>query len=113
MTKELSTAKFIALLSLRVDLGKPRQIPDPLPKAKDIVISDWPQKNAQLLLRLIRALAGKDEVFSLRDVDGMSHETLSVALALTVAGIHGSYSKSQWQASARSTEKAVRRLEKR
>jgi hypothetical protein len=43
----------------------------------------------------------------------MSHETLSVALALTVAGIHGSYSKSQWQASARSTEKAVRRLEKR
>jgi hypothetical protein len=44
MTKELSTAKFVALLSLRVDLGKPRRIPDPLPKAKEIVISDWPQK---------------------------------------------------------------------
>jgi hypothetical protein len=110
MTKELSTAKFVALLSLRVDLGKPRRIPDPLPKAKEIVISDWPQKNAQLLLRLIRALAGKDEVFSLRDVDGMSHETLSVALALTMAGINGSYSKSQWQTSARSTEKAVQGL---
>jgi hypothetical protein len=35
MTKELSAAKFIALLSLRVDLGKPRRIPDPLPKAKE------------------------------------------------------------------------------
>lgn len=55
MTKELSTAKFIALLSLRVDLGKPRRIPNPLPKAKEIVISDWPQKNAQLLLRTPRA----------------------------------------------------------
>jgi hypothetical protein len=85
MTKELSTAKFIALLSLRVDLGKPTRIPDPLPKAKAIVISDWPRKNAQLLLRLIRALAGKDEVFSLRDVDGMSHETLSMAPLLIEA----------------------------
>src|SRR6185295_6092118 len=46
MTKELSTAKFIALLSLRVDLGKPRQIPDPLPKAKDIVIAPPPRKAA-------------------------------------------------------------------
>lgn len=87
MTQELSTAKFIALLSLRVDLGKPRRIPDPLPKAKEIVISDWPRKNAQLLLRLMRALSGRDEVFSLRDVEGMSHETLSLAFALTMAGI--------------------------
>jgi hypothetical protein len=110
MTKELSTAKFIALLSLRVDLGKPSRIPDPLPKAKEIVISDWPRKNAQLLLRLMRALSGKDEVFSLRDVEEMSHETLSLALALTMAGINGSYSKAQWQASARSTEKAVEGL---
>lgn len=113
MTKELSTAKFIALLSLRVDLGKPRRVPDPLPKAKEIVISDWPRKNAQLLLRLIRALSGKDEVFSLRDVEGMSHETLSLALALTMAGINGAYSKAQWQASARSIEKAVEGLGKR
>ena len=77
------------------------------------MISDWPRKNAQLLLRLIRALSGKNEVFSLRDVDGMSHETLSVALALTMAGINGYYSKSQWQTSARSTEKAVKGLGKR
>lgn len=113
MAKELSTAKFIALLSLRVDLGTPRRIPDPLPKAKEIVICDWPRKNAQLLLRLMRALSGKDEAFSLRDVEGMSHETLSVALALTMAGINGSYSKSQWQASARSAERAVEGLGKR
>ena len=113
MTQALSTAKFIALLSLRVDLGKPRRVPDPLPKAKEIVISDWPGENAQLLLRLMRALAGKDEVFSLRDVEGMSHETLSLALALTMAGINGAYSKGQWQASARSTEKAVEALGKR
>jgi hypothetical protein len=58
-------------------LGKPRRIPDPLPKAKQIVISDWPRKNAQLLLRLMRGLSGRDEVFSLRDVDGMSHETFN------------------------------------
>ena len=32
----LSATKFIALLSLRVDLGRPRRIPDPLPKAKAI-----------------------------------------------------------------------------
>src|SRR5688500_20385867 len=108
MSKELSTAKFVALLSLRVDLGKPTRIPDPLPKAKAIVISDWPRKNAQLLLRLIRALAGKDEIFSLRDVDGMSHETLSMARALTVAGIHGAYSKAQWAAWAPSTGQAAR-----
>jgi hypothetical protein len=113
MPKELSTAKFIALLSLRTDLGKPRRIPDPLPKAKEIVISDWPRKNAQLLLRLMRALSGKDEVFSLRDVDGMNHETLSLALALTVAGINGAYGKSQWESAARTTEKAVLRLRKR
>ena len=43
----------------------------------------------------------------------MSHETLSVALALTMAGINGSYSKSQWQTSVRSTEKAVKGLGKR
>ena len=72
----LSATKFIALLSLRVDLGRPRRIPDPLPKAKAIVISDWPRRNAQLLLRLMRALGGRDEVFSMRDVEGMSHETL-------------------------------------
>lgn len=110
MLKELSTAKFIALLSLRADLGKPRRILDPLPKAREIIISDWPRKNAQLLLRLIRGLSGRDEVFSLRDVDGMGHETLSVALALTMAGINGSYSKAEWQAAARSTEKAVKGL---
>src|SRR5687768_9539090 len=113
MPKELSTAKFIALLSLRTDLGKPRRIPDPLPKAKEIVISDWPRKNAQLLLRLMRALSGKEEVFSLRDVDGMTHETLSLALALTMAGINGAYGKSQWESAARATEKAVLRLRKR
>lgn len=113
MSKELSIAKFVALLSLRVDLGKPRRIPDPLPKAREIVISDWPRKNAQLLLRLMRALSGKDEVFSLRDIEGMNHETLSMALALTMAGINGSYSRRQWQASARSTETAVRDLAKR
>jgi hypothetical protein len=109
----LSATKFIALLSLRVDLGRPRRIPDPLPKAKAIVISDWPRKNAQLLLRLMRALGGRDEVFSLRDVEGMNHETLSVAMALAAAGIHGSYSRSQWQAHTRVTERAVRSLKKR
>lgn len=61
----------------------------------------------------MRALSGKDEVFSLRDVEGMSHETLSLAFALTMAGINGSYSKAEWQTSARSTEKAVESLEKR
>lgn len=107
MPKQLSTPKFIALLSLRADLGKPRRIPNPLAAAKEIVISDWPGKNAQLLLRLVRGLAGKDEIFSLRDVEGMSHETLSLALALTMAGVNGLYTKSQWQAAARSMEKAV------
>jgi hypothetical protein len=84
-----------------------------LPKAKQIVISDWPRKNAQLLLRLLRGLSGRDEVFSLRDVDGMSHETFSVAMALTMAGINGSYSRTQWLTAARSTEQAVKGLRKR
>ena len=110
MPKVISTAKFVALLSLRVDLGRPRRIPDPLPKAKEIVISDWPGKNAQLLLRLIRGLAGKDEVYSLRDVDGMDHETLSLALGLTMASINGSYTNGQWQRAAEQIEKAVKTL---
>ena len=107
MSKPLSTAKFLALLSLRVDLGTPRRIPDPLPKARQIVISDWPRKNAQLLLRLIRGLAGRDEIYSLRDVEGMDHETLSVALALTMAAMNERYTKVQWQRAAASMEKAV------
>ena len=112
MARALSTARFIALLSLRADLGKPQRIPDPLPKAKAIVISDWPRRNAQLLLRLMRALSGRDEVFSIREVEGMSHETLSVALALTMAGVNGSYLESDWKAAVRATEKAVRALRK-
>jgi hypothetical protein len=108
----LSATRFIALLSLRVDLGRPRRIPDPLPKAKAIVISDWPRRNAQLLLRLMRALGGRDEVFSMRDVEGMNHETLSLALALTMAGVNGSYPQSDWKAAVRATEKAVRTLRK-
>jgi hypothetical protein len=112
MPGQLSTAKFIALLSLRVDLGKPRRIPDPLPKARQIVISDWPRKNAQLLLRLIRGLAGKDEIYSLRDVEGMDHETLSVALALIMAAVNERYTAGQWQKGARSIEKAVADLKK-
>jgi hypothetical protein len=108
--KPLSTAKFIALLALRADLGRPRRIPDPLPKARGIVISDWPRKNAQLLLRLVRGLAGKDEVYSLRDVEGMDHETLSLALALTMAAVNERYTKAQWQRAARSMEKAVAAL---
>ena len=113
MSKPLSTAKFLALLSLRVDLGMPRRIPDPLPKARQIVISDWPRKNAQLLLRLIRGLAGRDEIYSLRDVEGMDHETLSVALALTMAAMNERYTKVQWQRAAASMEKAVAGLKGR
>ncbi len=107
MPKQLSTAKFVALLSLRLDLGKPRRIPDPLPKAREIVISDWPRKNAQLLLRLIRGLAGKDEVYSLRDVEGLDHETVSVAMALTMAAVNERYTAAQWRKAAASMEKAV------
>ena len=113
VSKPLSTAKFLALLSLRVDLGKPRRIPDPLPKARQIVISDWPRKNAQLLLRLIRGLAGRDEIYSLRDVEGMDHETLSVALALTMAAMNERDTKVQWQRAAASMEKAVAGLKGR
>jgi len=106
----LSTAKFIALLSLRSDLGKPRRIPDPLPKASQIVISDWPRKNAQLLLRLVRGLAGRDEVYSLRDVEGLDLETVSVALALTMAAVNERYTAAQWKRAARAMEKAVVKL---
>lgn len=113
MPRELSTAKFLALLSLRVDLGAPRRIPDPLPKARDIVISDWPRRNAQLLLRLIRGLGGRDEVYSLRDVEGLDHETLSVALALTMAAMNERYTRVQWQKAAASMEKAVTALKRR
>ena len=112
MPAQLSTAKFIALLSLRADLGKPRRIPDPLPKARQIVISDWPRKNAQLLLRLIRGLAGKDEIYSLRDVEGLDHETLSVAMALTMAAVNERYSAAQWRRAAKSMETAVAALGK-
>ena len=107
MPKPMSTAKFIALLSLRSDLGKPRRIPDPLPKATQIVISDWPRRNAQLLLRLVRGLAGRDEVYSLRDVEGLDHETLSIALALTMAAVNERYTAAQWKRAARAMEKAV------
>lgn len=106
----LSTARFVALLSLRADLGKPRRIRDPLATAAQVVISDWPRKNAQLLLRLIRGLAGKDEIYSLRDVEGMDHETLSLALALTMAGVNGRYTPAQWRKAAAAAEKAVRAL---
>lgn len=112
MSRQLSTARFVALLSLRVDLGKPRRIPDPLPKAREIIISDWPRKNSQLLLRLVRGLAGKDEVYSMRDVEGLDHETLSVALALTMAGINERYTPAQWQKAAASMEKAVAALKR-
>jgi hypothetical protein len=74
------------------------------------VISDWPRKNAQLLLRLIRGLAGKDEIYSLRDVEGMDHETLSLALGLTMASINGLYTKGQWQRAVGQIEKAVKTL---
>jgi hypothetical protein len=110
MAKALSTARFLALLSLRADLGKPKRVPDPLPKAKQIVISDWPARNSQLLLRLARALAGKDEVFSLRDVEKLDYETFSVALALTMAAMNGLYRKPDWQNAVKSMERAVAAL---
>jgi hypothetical protein len=113
MPKEMSTAKFIALLSLRVDLGQPTKIPDPLPKVRQVVISDWPAKNAQLLLRLMRGLAGRDEVYSIRDVEQLDHETLSLALALTMAGINRRYGKEQWLKATEEMEEAVRTLTKR
>jgi hypothetical protein len=113
MPGPLSTARFIALLSLRADLGKPRRIPDPLPKARQIVISDWPRKNAQLLLRLIRGLSGRDEIYSLRDVEGLDHETLSVAMALTMAAVNERYTATQWKRSAASMEKAVAALKRK
>lgn len=106
----LSTARFVALLSLRADLGKPRRIRDPLATATQVVISDWPRKNAHLLLRLMRGLAGKDEIYSLRDVEGMDHETLSLALALTMAGVNARYTPAQWRKAAAAAEKAVRAL---
>jgi hypothetical protein len=112
MPGQLSTAKFVALLSLRIDLGKPRRIPDPLPKARDIVISDWPRKNAQVVLRLIRGLAGRDEIYSLRDVEGLDHETVSVLLALTMAAVNERYTAAQWRRAASSMEKAVVKLKR-
>ena len=112
MPGPLSTARFIALLSLRVDLGKPRRIPDPLPKAREIVISDWPRKNAQVLLRLIRGLAGRDEIYSLRDVEGLDHETLSVLMALTMAAINERYTPAQWRRAAAAMERAVVKLKR-
>lgn len=113
MARTLSTARFVALLALRADLGKPRRVRDPLGTASEVVISDWPRKNAQLLLRLMRGLAGRDEVYSLRDVEDMDHETLSVALALTMAGVNGRYSDAQWRSAAAATEEAVRSLRRR
>src|SRR5690606_17832550 len=113
MARTLSTARFVALLALRADLGKPRRVRDPLGAASEVVISDWPRKNAQLLLRLMRGLAGRDEVYSLRDVEDMDHETLSVAVALTMAGVTGRYSDAQWRSAAAATEEAVRSLRRR
>lgn len=110
MPGPLSTAKFVALLSLRIDLGKPRRIPDPLPKAREIVISDWPRKNAQVLLRLVRGLAGRDEIYSLRDVEGLDHETVSVLMALTMAAVNERYTPAQWRRAASSMENAVVKL---
>lgn len=111
MASRISTGKFIALLSLRADLGRPRRLRDPLPKAVQIVISDWPRRNAQLLLRLMRGLAGRDEAFSMRDVERLDHETLSVALALTMAGLNGTYKRAEWTRAVRSAEKAVTALQ--
>lgn len=113
MARTLSTARFVALLSLRADLGRPRRIPDPLPKAAQIVISDWPRRNSQLLLRLMRGLAGRDEVFSVRDVERLDHETLSVALALTMAGLNASYARAEWRRAVSAVERAVQALERR
>ena len=113
MPGQLSTARFIALLSLRADLGKPRRIPDPLPKARQIVISDWPRKNAQLLLRLVRGLAGRDEIYSLRDVEGLDHETLSIAMALTMPAVNERYTAAQWRKAASTMEKAVAALKRK
>jgi hypothetical protein len=107
MTQALSKEKFVALLALRADLGKPRKVPDPLAKARAIVITDWPARNAQLLLRLCRALAGRDEVFSIRDVDGLDLETVSVALALTMAGVNERYAPAAWGSAVGEMEKSV------
>jgi hypothetical protein len=113
MAAPLSKAKFVALLALRADLGKPQKVPDPLAKARAIVISDWPARNAQLLLRLCRALSGRDEVFSLRDVEGLDLETVSVALALTMAGVNERYEAPAWRAAVLAMEQAVTRRKKR
>jgi hypothetical protein len=40
----------------------------------------------------------------------MDHETLSLALGLTMASINGLYTKGQWQRAAEQTEKAVKTL---
>lgn len=108
--RTLSTAKFVALLALRADLGTPRRVPDPLVKARAIVISDWPARNAQLLLRLCRALSGRDEVFSIRDVEGLDLETISVALALTMAGVNERYPSAEWASAVAAMEQAVAAL---
>jgi hypothetical protein len=113
VTKQLSTARFLALLSLRADLGKPIRVPDPLPTVAQIVLADWPARNAQLLLRLCRGLAGRDEVFSIRDVEAADLETVSLALALTMAGMNGSYTRSKWVSAVAGMEKAVDLLERR
>ncbi|HUE46729.1 MAG TPA: hypothetical protein VMO81_10790 [Aestuariivirgaceae bacterium] len=43
----------------------------------------------------------------------MDHETLSLALALTVAGFNGRYSAAQWRKAAVTTEIAVKALRDR
>jgi hypothetical protein len=43
----------------------------------------------------------------------MDHETLSLALALTVAGINGRYSAAQWRKAAVTKEIAVKALRDR
>ena len=42
----------------------------------------------------------------------MDHETMSVALALTMAAVNERYTAAQWQRAARSMEKAVAALRK-
>ena len=49
----------------------------------------------------------------MRDVEQLDHETLSLALALTMAGINRRYGKEQWLKATADMEEAVRTLTNR
>src|SRR4051812_7124547 len=67
------------------------RVSDALPKARTRILEDYPRPASQTLLRLVRALAGREPGFTESDVDALDGEALAIASALAQSWLEGNY----------------------